>query len=61
MLVGSMTAGPESTLKGIVEVDLGAERRRTDDDFMQVYRVVYDMIREEVMQSLSREDQEVVA
>ncbi len=59
--IGVMTAGPESTLKGIVEVNLGAERRRTDDDFMQVYREVYDMIREEVLQSLSREDQEEAA
>jgi len=59
--IGVMTAGPESTLKGIVDVNLGAERRRTDDDFMQVYRVVYDMIREEVLQSLSREDQEAAA
>ena len=44
-----------------MEVNLGAERRRTDDDFMQVYREVYDMIREEVLQSLSREDQEEAA
>jgi len=49
--IGVMMAGPASTLKGLVEVSLGEKRSRTDAAFMDVYRVVYDMIREEVLKS----------
>jgi NitT/TauT family transport system ATP-binding protein len=49
--IGVMHAGPASTLKGVVKVDLGDTRTRTDPAFMDVYRVVYDMIREEVLKS----------
>lgn len=46
--IGVMKAGPASTLKGLVRVELGSERNRTDASFMAVYRDVYHMIREEV-------------
>ncbi|HVO89526.1 MAG TPA: ABC transporter ATP-binding protein, partial [Casimicrobiaceae bacterium] len=49
--IGVMKAGPASTLKGQIGVDLGEERRRTDSAFMDVYREVYEMIREEVLKS----------
>jgi NitT/TauT family transport system ATP-binding protein len=53
--IGVMHAGPASKLKGIVEVKLGeAERERTHDRFVEVYRQVHAMIRDEVAISLQR-------
>jgi len=53
--IGVMHAGPASKLKGIVEVDLSeAERERTHDRFVAVYRQVHEMIRDEVAISLKR-------
>ena len=49
--IGVMKAGPASTLKGHIAVDLGEERQRTDAAFMSVYREAYEMIREEVLKS----------
>jgi len=49
--IGVMMAGPAATLKGVVEVKLGERRSRTDAAFMDMYRIVYDMIREEVLKS----------
>lgn len=49
--IGVMKAGPASTLKGQIVVRLGEERHRTDGAFMDVYREVYEMIREEVLKS----------
>jgi NitT/TauT family transport system ATP-binding protein len=50
--IGVMKAGPASNIKGIVEVDLPDKRNRTDHAFMRYYRVVHDMIREEVLKSV---------
>jgi NitT/TauT family transport system ATP-binding protein len=53
--IGVMHAGPESRLKGIIEVDLGPdERDRTNDRFVAVYRQVHEMIREEVAIAMRR-------
>jgi NitT/TauT family transport system ATP-binding protein len=53
--IGVMNAGPASRLKGIVEVRLSeAERERTHDRFVAVYRQVHEMIRDEVAISLQR-------
>ena len=53
--IGVMHAGPASKLKGIVRVDLSeAERERTHDRFVAVYRQVHEMIRDEVAISLKR-------
>jgi len=53
--IGVMHAGPASKIKGIVEVDLGdAERERTHDRFVAVYRKVHEMIRDEVAIALQR-------
>jgi NitT/TauT family transport system ATP-binding protein len=50
--IGIMRAGPASGLKAIVEVGLDpAQRQRTDTEFMRIYRLVYDVIREEVLKS----------
>ena len=46
--IGVMKSGPASTLKGIVHVQLGEVRNRTDAAFMEIYREIYHMIREEV-------------
>jgi NitT/TauT family transport system ATP-binding protein len=47
--IGVMHAGPESRLKGTIPVDLEvAERDRTHDSFVAVYRQVHAMIREEL-------------
>jgi NitT/TauT family transport system ATP-binding protein len=51
--IGVMMAGPASTLKGVITVSLGEARNRTDDGFIQVYREVHQMIREEVLKSAS--------
>src|SRR5438132_164245 len=43
--IGVMHAGPASKLKGIVPVTLGeAERERTHDRFVAVYRPVHELI-----------------
>ena len=53
--IGVMHAGPASKLKGIVPVALGeAERERTHDSFVAVYRQVHELIRDEVAISLKR-------
>jgi len=53
--IGVMHAGPASKLKGIVPVSLSeAERERTHDRFVAVYRQVHEMIRDEVAISLQR-------
>ncbi|MEP7206762.1 MAG: ABC transporter ATP-binding protein [Casimicrobiaceae bacterium] len=52
--IGVMKAGPAATLKGLIDVRLGETRNRTDTAFMDVYREVYQMIREEVLKSASR-------
>ena len=53
--IGVMHAGPASKLKGIVHVELSdAERDRTDDRFVAVYRDVHAMIRDEVAIALQR-------
>jgi hypothetical protein len=50
-----MHAGPASRLKGIVPVTLAeAERERTHDRFVAVYRQVHEMIRDEVAIALQR-------
>ena len=47
--IGVMHAGPASRLKGVIPVDLEiAERDRTADRFVGVYRQVHAMIREEL-------------
>jgi NitT/TauT family transport system ATP-binding protein len=53
--IGVMHAGPESKIKGLIEVDLGPdERDRTNDRFIAVYRRVHEMIREEVAIAMRR-------
>ena len=50
-----MHAGPASKLKGIIDVELNdAERDRTHDRFVAVYRQVHEMIRDEVAIALQR-------
>jgi NitT/TauT family transport system ATP-binding protein len=53
--IGVMHAGPASRLKGTIPVTLGDdERERTHDRFVEVYRQVHEMIRDEVALSLQR-------
>jgi NitT/TauT family transport system ATP-binding protein len=53
--IGVMHAGPQSKLKGIVDVGLSdAERDRTHDRFVAVYRQVHAMIRDEVAIAMQR-------
>jgi NitT/TauT family transport system ATP-binding protein len=53
--IGVMHAGPESRLKGVIPVDLDvAERDRTHDRFVAVYRQVHAMIREELAIAMRR-------
>jgi NitT/TauT family transport system ATP-binding protein len=53
--IGVMHAGPASKLKGIMDVSLGdAERDRTHDNFVGVYRRVHAMIRDEVAIAMQR-------
>src|SRR5512145_1379488 len=54
--IGVMRAGPRSQVKGVIEVSLNGARSRTDDAFLRYYKVVYEMIRDEVAKSLSRAD-----
>lgn len=51
--VGVMRAGPSSTIKAILEIDLPHPRQRTSDEFTREYRRVYDAIAPELA---SRED-----
>ena len=46
--IGVMRAGPRSRVKGLIDVALNGARNRTDDAFMQCYRQVHEMIRDEV-------------
>ena len=46
--IGVMRAGPRSRVKGLIDVALNGARHRTDDAFMQCYRQVHEMIRDEV-------------
>jgi NitT/TauT family transport system ATP-binding protein len=55
--IGVMYAGPASRLKAVVEVKLDGARNRTDDRFLDYYKTVYAMIREEVETSLARHAQ----
>lgn len=53
--IGVMHAGPASKIKGTIPVPLGeGERERTHDRFLEVYRQVHGMIRDEVALSLQR-------
>jgi len=53
--IGVMHAGPASRLKGVIDVTLSdAERDRTHDGFVAVYREVHAMIRDEVAIALNR-------
>jgi len=53
--IGVMQAGPGSRLKGVVPVELEvAERDRTADRFIAVYRRVHAMIREELAVAMRR-------
>ena len=53
--IGVMHAGPGSKLKGVIDVTLTvAERDRTHDRFVGVYREVHAMIRDEVAIALQR-------
>jgi NitT/TauT family transport system ATP-binding protein len=54
--IGVMEAGPRSRVKGVVDVALDGERRRTDDAFLRYYKQVYEMIRDEVAKSIARAD-----
>jgi len=55
--IGVMRAGPASSIKGIVDVDLAQdERERTNDRFLDIYKTVYGMIREEVGIAMSRQE-----
>jgi NitT/TauT family transport system ATP-binding protein len=53
--IGVMHAGPASKLKGMIDVTLhDAERDRTQDRFLGVYRQVHAMIRDEVAIAMQR-------
>ena len=54
--IGVMHAGPASKLKGVIDVRLSeAERDRTHDRFVEVYRQVHELIRDEVALALQRQ------
>jgi NitT/TauT family transport system ATP-binding protein len=54
--IGVMHAGPGSKLKGLVDIDLLPEERdRTHDRFVDVYRHVHSLIRDEVAIALKRQ------
>jgi len=46
--VGVMTAGPGGTLREVVDIDIPGERDRSDPAYGHYYKIVHDMIREEV-------------
>jgi len=52
--IGVMRAGPRSEVKGVIDVALNGARSRTDDVFLQYYKQVHAMIRDEVAKSLAR-------
>jgi NitT/TauT family transport system ATP-binding protein len=54
--IGVMRAGPRSQVKGVVEVALKGARSRTDEVFLQYYKQVYEMIRDEVAKAIARAD-----
>ena len=54
--IGVMRAGPRSQVKGVVEVALNGARSRTDEVFLQYYKQVYEMIRDEVAKAIARAD-----
>src|SRR5256885_16158183 len=54
--IGVMRAGPRSQGKGVIEVALNGARSRTGDGFLRYYKQVYEMIRDEVAQSIARAD-----
>jgi NitT/TauT family transport system ATP-binding protein len=51
--IGVMRAGPRSQVKGVIDVALDGARSRTDDVFLQYYKQVYEMIRDEVAKSMA--------
>jgi NitT/TauT family transport system ATP-binding protein len=51
--IGVMRAGPRSQVKGVIEVALNGARSRTDDVFLQYYKQVHEMIRDEVAKSIA--------
>jgi len=52
--IGVMRAGPRSDVKGVIDVALDGARSRTDDAFVEYYKQVYAMIRDEVAKSIAR-------
>ena len=52
--IGVMRAGPRSDVKGLIDVALDGARSRTDDAFVEYYKQVYAMIRDEVAKSIAR-------
>ena len=52
--IGVMRAGPRSDVKGVIAVTLDSARSRTDDAFVEYYKQVYAMIRDEVAKSIAR-------
>ncbi|MEO8848859.1 MAG: ABC transporter ATP-binding protein [Casimicrobiaceae bacterium] len=52
--IGVMKAGPGSTLKGLIDVELGDVRERADPAYLEVYRELHQMIREEVLKGANR-------
>ena len=51
--IGVMRAGPRSHVKGVIDVTLDGVRNRTDDTFLEYYKQVYEMIRDEVAKSIA--------
>jgi NitT/TauT family transport system ATP-binding protein len=54
--VGVMTAGPDSTIKKIVEVELQRPRVRGSAAFGELYEQIHQILSEEVRRVLRRED-----
>jgi NitT/TauT family transport system ATP-binding protein len=52
--IGVMRAGPASQVKGVIDVALTGARNRTDDVFLEYYRQVHAMIRDEVAAAAGR-------
>ena len=52
--IGVMRAGPRADVKGVIDVALDGARSRTDDAFVEYYKQVYAMIRDEVAKSIAR-------
>ena len=53
--IGVMHAGPASKLKALIDVNLApAERDRTNDGYVQVYRHVHALLRDEVAIAMKR-------